>query len=167
MWPWKLQLTFTIWRPYVTSWSKRSFSRCGLLKHILCECWLMRHYFQWVWVTLSEWGIILGGWECVGMYVALFLVGGDEWGWVEHYFGWVGMGGKIFLVDGSDWGWVHCLIMPSRNIFHVHRCVLIFLRVSTVALKLITLLSWWHLQNQFGVGFWANTVIAILLLQIL
>ena len=140
MWPWKLQLTFKIWRPYVTLWSKRSLSRCGLLKHILCECWLMRHYFQWVWVTLSEWGIILGG-----------------WGWVGKYFWWMRVIG----------GWVHCLIMPSRNIFHVHRCVLIFLRVSTVAFKLITLLSWWHLQNQFGVGFWANTVIAILLLQIL
>ena len=31
MWPWKLQLTFKIWRTYVTSWSKGSLSRCGLL----------------------------------------------------------------------------------------------------------------------------------------
>ena len=44
--------------------------------------------------------------------------------------------------------------------FHVkgmknwYRCVLIFLRVSTVAFKLIILLPS-ALQNQFGVGYWA------------
>ena len=35
LWPWKLQLTFMIWRTYITSWSKRSLSRCVLLDHIL------------------------------------------------------------------------------------------------------------------------------------
>ena len=41
----------------------------------------------------------------------------------------------------------------NRNLFQVHRCVLMFLQVSTIAFKLITLLSW-DLQNQFGVGYW-------------
>ena len=73
MWPWKLQLTFIIWRPYVTSWSKRSLSRCVLLDRIWSEWRLVRYYFKWVWV-------ILGGWGWVGVYGALFLGG---WEWVE------------------------------------------------------------------------------------
>ena len=44
----------------------------------------------------------------------------------------------------------------NKNLFQVHRCVLIFLRVSTIAFKLITLLSW-DLQNQFGVVYWASS----------
>ena len=82
------QLTFIIWRPYLTSWSKRSLSRCGLLDHILCE-------WQLVAIILSE------CWP--------FCVRGDRWGgWrcMEYYFGWVGVGWKIFWVGGGGWSWV-------------------------------------------------------------
>ena len=109
MWPWKLQLTFMIWRLYLILSSKGSLIRFGLLDHILCE-WqlarhylrLVRHYFEWVWV-------ILGGWGVDG---ALFWVGGVRWGCMGHYFGWVGVGGKTFWVSGHEWGRVHSLIMP-------------------------------------------------------
>ena len=42
----------------------------------------------------------------------------------------------------------------KKIFFQVHRSVLMFLRLSTIAFKLITLLPW-DLQNQFGVGYWA------------
>ena len=42
----------------------------------------------------------------------------------------------------------------NKNLFQVHRCILMSLRESTIALKLITLLSS-DLQNQFGVSYWA------------
>ena len=99
MCPWKLQLTFMIWRPYDTSWSKRSLSRCGLLGHILCEWRLMRHYFEWMWIFLGGWGNILGWW----------------W-WVGHYFGWVGVGGNIFWVGWRGWGWVGVGVMFDNTI---------------------------------------------------
>ena len=76
MWPWKLQLTFIIWRPYVTSWSKRSLSRFVLLDRIWSEWRLVRHYFKWVWV-------ILGGWGWVGSMGHYFWGGGSEWRWVH------------------------------------------------------------------------------------
>ena len=79
-----------IWRPYVTSWSKRSLSRCGLLHHILCEWRLVKHYyFEWLWMGHYF------GW--VGVGGEIFWVGG--WGWVG--------------VSGGEWGCVHCLIMPK------------------------------------------------------
>ena len=46
----------------------------------------------------------------MGVYGALFCVGGVEWGWAGHYFGWVG-------VVRSEWGWMHCLIMPEMFTF--------------------------------------------------
>ena len=93
--------TFMIWRPYVTSWSKRNLSRCELLDRILCEWQLVRHYlqfirhyFEWVWV-------ILGGQGWVETSGVLFWVGWGEWdiilsgwGWVGKYFEWVGVGGS-------------------------------------------------------------------------
>ena len=78
-----------IWWPYFTLWSKRSLSRCWLLDHILCKWRLVRHYFEWVWVVLGGWDIILSRWGWVGLYRALI--------WV---------GGKIFWVGGGGWGWV-------------------------------------------------------------
>ena len=42
----------------------------------------------------------------------------------------------------------------KKILFQVHRSVLMFLRLSIIAFKLITLLPW-DLQNQFGVGYWA------------
>ena len=62
----------------------------------------MKHYFELVWVIFGKWG------------------------WMEHYFGWVGVYGALFWVGGGgqenildglrwvggEWGWVHCLIMP-------------------------------------------------------
>ena len=65
-----------IWRPYFTSWSKRGLSRCGLLDNILCEWWLVRHFFERVWVILCGWGIVLGEWGWMGM-------SGGRWGWVH------------------------------------------------------------------------------------
>ena len=41
----------------------------------------------------------------------------------------------------------------NKNLFQVDRCELMFLWVSTIALKLITSLPW-DLQNQFGVRYW-------------
>ena len=49
-----------------------------------------------MWVVLGRWGIILGGWGCMG-----------------HYFRWVGVNGALFWVGGGEWenildvwGWV-------------------------------------------------------------
>ena len=77
-----------IWRPYVNSRSKRSLSRCGLLDHILCEWWLVRHYLEQVWV-------ILGGWV-----------------WMGHYFGWVGMSGGGWE---NDLGVFVCVVGGRRG----------------------------------------------------
>ena len=76
-------------RRYLTSWSRRSLSRYGLLEHILCEWQLMRHYFEWVWVILCGWDIFWVVW--------------GEWGWMRHYFGWVGVSGALFCVNGGGW----------------------------------------------------------------
>ena len=83
-----------IWRPYVTSWWKRSLRRCGLLDHILSEC-------TFFWVGGGGWDIVLGGWGYVEKYGALFWVGVGDWECVRHYFGWVGWFGKYFV-----WRWV-------------------------------------------------------------
>ena len=104
MWPWKLQLTFMIWRPYDAPWSKRSLSRCGLLDHILCSLRLVRHYLEWVWV-------ILGGWGWVGLGGEIFWVGGGGWKNVLSEWGWVEVTG-VSGGGGGEWGWVHCLIIP-------------------------------------------------------
>ena len=55
-------------------------SRCGLLDHVLCKWWLVRHYFEWVWVILGGWG---------------------EWGCMGLFFGWGGVVGALFWVGGS------------------------------------------------------------------
>ena len=104
-----LQLTFVIWWPYFTLWSKRSLSKCGLLVHILYKWRLMRHYFEWAWVTLGGWDIILNRWGCRGVWD--IILGGwgwvgiilGEWGWMEKYFGRVGVGGDEWW---WVWGWV-------------------------------------------------------------
>ena len=72
-------------------------TRCGLLDHVLCKLQSVKHYFEWVWVILGRWDIILGG--------ALFWVGG---GGRENILG----GWEWVWLSGSEWGWVHCLIMP-------------------------------------------------------
>ena len=108
VWSWKLQLTFMIWRPCVTLWSKRSLSRCVLFGHVLCQWQLVSHYFEWLWIMLGRWGWV---------------------GWVGHYFGWVGVSGsdwdiilcgwvwvEICGVGGSEWRWVHCLTIPKETI---------------------------------------------------
>ena len=72
------------------------------MDHILCKRRLLRHYFESVWVILGGWDNNLGGWSWVGMYGALFWVGGGgreyilvDWGWM----GWVG-------VSEGGWRWV-------------------------------------------------------------
>ena len=106
-WPYTLwkckctELTFMIWWPYFSSGSKKSLSRCRLTDHILCKWQLLRHYFEWVWVILDGWDIILGG----GVWG--IILGGWEWvGRMGKYFGWLGVG-------GGERGWMHCLIMPK------------------------------------------------------
>ena len=66
----------------------------------------MWHYFEWLWVYLGGWDIILDELGCMGVYGTLFWVGGGKWGiilggwgWVVHYIGWVELG-------GDDRGWV-------------------------------------------------------------
>ena len=87
-----------IWWPYFISWSKRSLSRCRLMDHILCKWRLLRHYFEWGWVALGRWDIILGGWGCMGHFFGrvevdrkIFWVGGDGWDEWE----WVGVGARF------------------------------------------------------------------------
>ena len=63
------------------------------------------------WVRGCGWGIIFGGWGCMGYYFGWVGVCGGESEWMRHYFGWVG-GGKISWVGGDECGWVHCLTMP-------------------------------------------------------
>ena len=99
MWTWKLQLIFLIWRPHVISSSNRSLSTCGLLHHILCEWFLVRHYFEWVWAILGQWGWVRHNfwWVGVGGNVwDISLVGLVDQGWVGHYFGWVEVSGNYF-----------------------------------------------------------------------
>ena len=62
----------------------------------------MRHYFEYVWVILGGWDIILDGWSewgCIRHYFGW-------WSWVEHYFGRVGVGGHSvhppFLLAGVE-----------------------------------------------------------------
>ena len=93
-----------IWWPYFTSWSKRSLSRFRLMNHILCKWQLLRHYFEWVWVALGEWDIILGMWGWVGVYGALLLVGGGGWGWVGAGALFI-MSNFLNLVNKNQWVW--------------------------------------------------------------
>ena len=79
-----------IWRRYVTSRSKRSLSKCGLLEHVLCEWRLIRHYFEWVWV-------ISGGSGCMKHYFGWVGVSGGGWGIILGGYGWLGN-----ILDG--WG---------------------------------------------------------------
>ena len=121
MWPWKLQLAVR-WQPYVTSWSKRSLTKCGLLDNNLCKTRIVRHFFEWVWV-------ILGGWVSV-----------------EFYFGWVngskGMDRTLFWVGGGGWGWLHCLIMPHCNLHLANK-----LMDPTTSSK-----TYWSILKTFYVG---------------
>ena len=54
-------------------------------------------------MSVGYFGHMGGGWGWVGVYVALFFVGGER-GWVGHYFGWVGVDVKILWVGGGEWG---------------------------------------------------------------
>ena len=65
------------------------------MDHISCKWRLLRHYFEWVWVILGEWDIILGAWGWVGVYGALFWVGWD--GWVLFVVG----GGVLYILNYS------------------------------------------------------------------
>ena len=147
-----MQLPLIIWRLCVTSWSKRSLSRCGLLDRILCKWRLARHYFEWAglvgalfwvgeggvgvygalfWISRGVWGIILGRCWWMGVGETSLWVGGGRWnlflggyGWMEKYFVWV-------VVGGGEWGWLHCLIMPlissrDHQLSKCHLAVLIF-----------------------------------------
>ena len=87
--PWKRRYVSSL-RRYLTSWSRRSLSRCGLLDHILCEWQAVSQALFWV--SVGGWGIILGGCGWVVVGGALF--------WE------VRVGGKIFWVGGGGWGWV-------------------------------------------------------------
>ena len=90
---------------FFTSWSKRSLSRCRLMTHILCKWRSLRNYFEWVWVLLGEWDIILGIWEWLGLYGSLF--------WVGEALFWVSGGGWENILVGWGWvGWVYYFIMP-------------------------------------------------------
>ena len=95
---WKWRYVSSLWH-YLTSWSKRSLSRYGLMDHILCESRLVKHYFQWVWVIMGRWGIFLGGWRWVVADEALFW-GGGAFFWGGR--GWVGVCGGGY-----------CLIIPN------------------------------------------------------
>ena len=102
--PWKRRHVSSL-RRYLTSWSRRSLSRCGLLDHILCEWQAVSQALFWV--SVGGWGIILGGcgWVVVGGVL----------------FWEVRVGGKIFWVGGG--GWEYCFIMP---IFYQHYYKYIF-----------------------------------------
>ena len=133
MWPWKLQLTFIIWRPYLTSWSKRSLSRCGLLDHILCKWQLVDIILSecgLFWVRGGKWGFILGGWGCMGYYFGWVKVSGR---WVGHYFGWVGVVGKIFWRVWVGALFDNALLERSKN--RAQRVVLTSLRSQAIGKK--------------------------------
>ena len=75
----------------------------------------MKHYFEWVWVILGNWWIILREREWVGVYGELFWVGG--WGLSEGGLGiilgewrWVGMS-----VGGWGWKGVGALFDNAHN----------------------------------------------------
>ena len=109
---------------------KEKFEYVWVLDNILYDWRLVRHYVEWVWVILGEWGlakhyfwrvradrggcgIILGGWRWVGMSGALFWVVGGGWENILGEWGWVGGG-------GGEWEWIHCSIMPLCKITLVH-----------------------------------------------
>ena len=89
-------------QPYITSWSKRSLSKCAVVNHILREWQLVRHLFEWVWVILGGWDIILCEWGRAGMYGPYFglaRVSGSYWALL-----WVSCDGwALFWVEGGRW----------------------------------------------------------------
>ena len=86
MWPWKLQLTFAIWQPFVTLWSKRNLS-----SEMVSEAffWVNEDYFEWE-----------------GFGGPLFWMGWSGWGCMGYYFGWVEVSGSGWENILGKWGWM-------------------------------------------------------------